>query len=168
MRPRLPAPADDKFRSRFLWGRKPMLAACAAWLADRSNLVWVDLGGGTGVSSPSICLVGACIAGIGTRFAPREPRRADQARVRQGCAARSTTRRPAVAQCACGGRCGCQSARAGRQLEPSCQLRGRRSALTAVFPRGRPGEPRRLHDHPDAIDHLLKNPCTGRRRPTWR
>jgi hypothetical protein len=43
--------ADDKFRSRFLWGRKPMLAACAARLADRNNLVWVDLGGGTGVSS---------------------------------------------------------------------------------------------------------------------
>lgn len=29
-----PPPADDAFRSRFLWGRKPMLAACAARLAD--------------------------------------------------------------------------------------------------------------------------------------
>ena len=43
-------PADDAFRSRFLWGRKPMLAACAARLQDRDDLVWVDLGGGTGVS----------------------------------------------------------------------------------------------------------------------
>jgi betaine lipid synthase len=40
--------ADDAFRSRFLWGRKPMLAACAARLHDQDNLVWVDLGGGTG------------------------------------------------------------------------------------------------------------------------
>jgi len=47
--------ADDKFREKFLWGRRPMLAACAARLRDRSNLVWVDLGGGTGVSG----LVGA-------------------------------------------------------------------------------------------------------------
>jgi betaine lipid synthase len=42
--------ADDKFRSRFLWGRRPMLAASAARLQGKSNLVWVDLGGGTGVS----------------------------------------------------------------------------------------------------------------------
>lgn len=42
--------SDDKFRASFLWGRKPMLAACAARLASRSNMVWVDLGGGTGVS----------------------------------------------------------------------------------------------------------------------
>ncbi len=42
--------ADDKFRSRFLWGRKPLLASCAARLRERRNLVWVDLGGGTGVS----------------------------------------------------------------------------------------------------------------------
>lgn len=42
--------ADDAFRSRFLWGRKPMLAACAARLAGASNMIWVDLGGGTGVS----------------------------------------------------------------------------------------------------------------------
>ncbi len=41
--------ADDNFRTNFLWGRKPLLAACAARLADRSNLIWVDLGGGTGV-----------------------------------------------------------------------------------------------------------------------
>jgi len=27
-----------------------MLAACAARLADKKDLVWVDLGGGTGVS----------------------------------------------------------------------------------------------------------------------
>ena len=40
---------DDNFRSKFLWGRKPMLAACAARLADKTDLVWVDLGGGTGV-----------------------------------------------------------------------------------------------------------------------
>ncbi len=42
--------ADDNFRSKFLWGRKPMLAACAARLAERNDLVWVDVGGGTGVS----------------------------------------------------------------------------------------------------------------------
>eukprot|EP00195_Chlamydomonas_chlamydogama_P005703 CAMPEP_0202899678 /NCGR_PEP_ID=MMETSP1392-20130828/7850_1 /ASSEMBLY_ACC=CAM_ASM_000868 /TAXON_ID=225041 /ORGANISM="Chlamydomonas chlamydogama, Strain SAG 11-48b" /LENGTH=653 /DNA_ID=CAMNT_0049585927 /DNA_START=166 /DNA_END=2127 /DNA_ORIENTATION=- len=42
------AKAYDKFRANFLWGRKPMLAACAARLAGRSNLIWVDLGGGTG------------------------------------------------------------------------------------------------------------------------
>ena len=47
---------DDSFRSKFLWGRKPLLAACAARLrgiaADAkrtgAGLVWVDLGGGTG------------------------------------------------------------------------------------------------------------------------
>lgn len=43
-------PADDKFRANFLWGRRPMLAACAARLRERSDLVWVDLGAGTGVS----------------------------------------------------------------------------------------------------------------------
>lgn len=42
--------SDDNFRANFLWGRKPMLAACAARLQDRSNMIWVDLGGGTGVS----------------------------------------------------------------------------------------------------------------------
>ena len=41
--------ADDKFRASFLWGRKPMLAACAARMAEKEGLVWVDLGGGTGV-----------------------------------------------------------------------------------------------------------------------
>ena len=44
---------DDAFRSRFLWGRKPMLAAAAARLCSGGSLppprsrVWVDLGGGT-------------------------------------------------------------------------------------------------------------------------
>ena len=42
--------ADDKFRANFLWGRRPMLAACAARLRERNDLVWVDLGAGTGVS----------------------------------------------------------------------------------------------------------------------
>lgn len=42
------APADDKFREHFLWGRRPLLAALAARLAGRKDLVWVDLGGGTG------------------------------------------------------------------------------------------------------------------------
>lgn len=46
----VPLHADDRFRANFLWGRKPMLAACAARLAGRTDLVWVDLGGGTGVS----------------------------------------------------------------------------------------------------------------------
>jgi hypothetical protein len=47
---RAPLAADDKFRANFLWGRRPMLAACAARLRERSDLVWVDLGAGTGVS----------------------------------------------------------------------------------------------------------------------
>jgi hypothetical protein len=42
------AQAYDSFRSKFLWGRKPMLAACAARLEGQDGLVWVDLGGGTG------------------------------------------------------------------------------------------------------------------------
>lgn len=42
------AEAYDKFRANFLWGRRPMLAACAARLEGRTDLVWVDLGGGTG------------------------------------------------------------------------------------------------------------------------
>lgn len=43
------AHAYDSFRSKFLWGRKPLLAACAARLDEMSDMVWVDLGGGTGV-----------------------------------------------------------------------------------------------------------------------
>lgn len=40
--------ADDSFRSKFLWGRKPLLAACAARLSSTpGEMVWVDLGGGT-------------------------------------------------------------------------------------------------------------------------
>ncbi|DBB17356.1 hypothetical protein WJX82_002206 [Trebouxia sp. C0006] len=43
------AHAYDRFRSSFLWGRKPLLAACAARLQHHGNdLIWVDLGGGTG------------------------------------------------------------------------------------------------------------------------
>lgn len=42
------AAAYDKFRANFLWGRRPMLAACAARLRERNDLVWVDLGAGTG------------------------------------------------------------------------------------------------------------------------
>ncbi|KAK9817757.1 hypothetical protein WJX72_001701 [[Myrmecia] bisecta] len=42
------AHAYDRFRSAFLWGRKPMLAAVAARLRDQKDLIWVDLGGGTG------------------------------------------------------------------------------------------------------------------------
>ena len=41
--------ADDKFRDRFLWGRRPMLAAVAARLPKQRDNVWIDLGGGTGV-----------------------------------------------------------------------------------------------------------------------
>lgn len=41
----------DKFREKFLWGRRPMLAAAAARLRDRHDLIWVDMGGGTGVSA---------------------------------------------------------------------------------------------------------------------
>lgn len=42
--------ADDAFRSKFLWGREPLVAACAARLKANSDMVWVDLGGGTAVS----------------------------------------------------------------------------------------------------------------------
>lgn len=52
--------ADDKFRANFLWGRKPMLAACAARLANRNNMIWVDLGGGTGVSGDETGLLLGC------------------------------------------------------------------------------------------------------------
>eukprot|EP00798_Chlamydomonas_sp_ICE-L_P001317 gene1317-32670_t len=38
----------DNFRSRFLWAREPMLTAVASCTYGRSDLVWVDLGGGTG------------------------------------------------------------------------------------------------------------------------
>lgn len=41
--------ADDKFRDKFLWGRRPMLAAVAARLQKQKDAVWIDLGGGTGV-----------------------------------------------------------------------------------------------------------------------
>jgi betaine lipid synthase len=42
---------DDAFRSKFLWGRKPLLASCAARLSNlesSDDMIWVDLGGGTG------------------------------------------------------------------------------------------------------------------------
>eukprot|EP00210_Caulerpa_lentillifera_P002059 g1974.t1 len=42
------ASAYDGFRKNFLWGREPMLAACAARLRETQNIIWVDLGGGTG------------------------------------------------------------------------------------------------------------------------
>jgi len=42
------AGAYDSFRKNFLWGREPLLAACAARLRDARDVVWVDLGGGTG------------------------------------------------------------------------------------------------------------------------
>jgi betaine lipid synthase len=43
--------ADDNFRARFLHGRNKLLRACADRMDDlegRTDLVWVDLGGGTG------------------------------------------------------------------------------------------------------------------------
>eukprot|EP00955_Chlamydomonas_euryale_P020081 213604-Chlamydomonas_euryale.AAC.24 len=52
--------ADDKFRANFLWGRKPMLASCAARLEGKRDMIWVDLGGGTGVSGAASCFNG-CI-----------------------------------------------------------------------------------------------------------
>lgn len=51
--------ADDKFRDRFLWGRRPMLATVAAKLPKATGNVWVDLGGGTGVCSPLCCSAAA-------------------------------------------------------------------------------------------------------------
>ena len=41
-------PADDAFRAKFLWGRRPMLAACAARLRDNSDMVRAGKGGGWG------------------------------------------------------------------------------------------------------------------------
>lgn len=44
----------DSYRKRLLWGRTPMLQACLAYLPSlsspsaSSNLIWVDMGGGTG------------------------------------------------------------------------------------------------------------------------
>jgi betaine lipid synthase len=42
------ADAYDGFRANFLHGRQPMLAAVAARLQGQRDLVWVDMGGGTG------------------------------------------------------------------------------------------------------------------------
>jgi betaine lipid synthase len=39
--------ADDNFRAKFLWGRERLIQVSSARLEDRSDLVWVDLGGGT-------------------------------------------------------------------------------------------------------------------------
>lgn len=52
-RVRAPTPkhhADDQFREKFLWGRRPMLQELARRLqnAPDGSLTWVDLGGGTG------------------------------------------------------------------------------------------------------------------------
>jgi betaine lipid synthase len=38
----------DDFRKYLLWAREDMLKACALRFEGKSNLVWVDLGGGTG------------------------------------------------------------------------------------------------------------------------
>lgn len=38
-------PADDSFRAKFLWGRRPMLAACAARLRDNDGMVSEAAGG---------------------------------------------------------------------------------------------------------------------------
>lgn len=42
------AGAYDNFRENFLHGRKPMLAAAAARLEEERDIIWVDMGGGTG------------------------------------------------------------------------------------------------------------------------
>ncbi|KAJ7518535.1 hypothetical protein O6H91_21G073200 [Diphasiastrum complanatum] len=41
------ADAYDSFRAEFLHGRRRMLASCAARLRGSTDMVWVDLGGGT-------------------------------------------------------------------------------------------------------------------------
>jgi len=41
------ASAYDAFRASFLWGRERLVQTCAARLDGKSDLVWVDLGGGT-------------------------------------------------------------------------------------------------------------------------
>ena len=38
----------DAFRKNLLWAREDMLKACAVRLEKQTNLVWIDLGGGTG------------------------------------------------------------------------------------------------------------------------
>ena len=41
----------DSYRRKLLWGRLPMLQTCAAHLKckkNKNNLVWIDMGGGTG------------------------------------------------------------------------------------------------------------------------
>lgn len=41
----------DSYRSKLLWARTPMLQACAAHLKykkNKDNLIWIDMGGGTG------------------------------------------------------------------------------------------------------------------------
>eukprot|EP00959_Pyramimonas_sp_CCMP1952_P224259 4689281-Pyramimonas_sp.AAC.1 len=39
--------ADDNYRANLLWGRERLMQATSARLADRNDMVWVDLGGGT-------------------------------------------------------------------------------------------------------------------------
>lgn len=56
------AAAYDQFRKRFLWGRLPLMQACAAriksdWHTSKSRVVWVDLGGGTGQNVETMSLL---------------------------------------------------------------------------------------------------------------
>jgi betaine lipid synthase len=38
----------DSYRQRFLWGRPGMLQRCSELLKNSRDIVWIDLGGGTG------------------------------------------------------------------------------------------------------------------------
>jgi len=38
---------DDRFRANFLHGREPLLSACGARLRGVTDMVWMDMGGGT-------------------------------------------------------------------------------------------------------------------------
>lgn len=49
-----------------------MLAACAARLTDRSNMIWVDLGGGTGVSANYRIARQCAIVALGTSAGTRQ------------------------------------------------------------------------------------------------
>ena len=67
--------ADDKFRDRFLWGRRPMLAAVAARLSKQQGAVWIDLGGGTGVRGSPLAVMQSQVPRCNARCWSRSPAR---------------------------------------------------------------------------------------------
>lgn len=64
--------ADDSFRSKFLWGRRPMLAACAARLRHNEGMVRASRWSGAGRRNPAKwarqqlhARLAACVQGLG-------------------------------------------------------------------------------------------------------